>query len=272
MKITKSILISLMVSITSTLVAQNEIGIIYTPFDTTFYYQGNSGSTGFSDDLTYCFDINKDSVTDIFVTLSWDPHYDIKTRVLLSTNDFHNDSLGWFDTPDYSYVLSDYDYQYIHTWPPALEYHYPDTVQYHYGFIKKVIDNNCYYGWYIMRGIWSSDYNPGITFSILESAYCIIPNYPLRWGQREIYDNIEESSDLPHIIIYPNPASGIVSVCLDDNTICQSVEIFSLDGRLVKSQSGNFNAIDISSLAPGLYMINVKMRDGREYNERIVKE
>ena len=74
------------------------------------------------------------------------------------------------------------------------------------------------------------------------------------------------------ISVYPNPASGIISVGLDDNADCHSVEIFSLDGRLVKSQNANFNAIDISSLASGLYIIKVRTEDGREYNERIVKE
>ena len=83
--------------------------------------------------------------------------------------------------------------------------------------------------------------------------------------------SVNENNTLTVIDLYPNPASGIVSVCLDDNTICQSVEIFSLDGRLVKAQSGNFNAIDISSLASGLYIMKVRMSNGKEYNERILK-
>ena len=74
------------------------------------------------------------------------------------------------------------------------------------------------------------------------------------------------------ISVYPNPASGIISVSFDDNANCHSVEIFSLDGRLVKAQSANFDVIDISSLASGLYVIKVRMKDGREYNDRIVKE
>ena len=86
------------------------------------------------------------------------------------------------------------------------------------------------------------------------------------------YDFIGETAQYNGISVYPNPASGIISVSFDDNANCHSVEIFSLDGRLVKSQNANFNAIDISSLAPGLYMLKVRMRDGREYNERIVKE
>ncbi|MBQ2187293.1 MAG: T9SS type A sorting domain-containing protein [Bacteroidales bacterium] len=269
MKNTRILFIGFLMLMATQAFAQN--GIIYTPFDTTFYYQGNSPFTGFSDDLTYCFDINKDSIPDILVTLSWDPHYDIKTRVLLSTNDFHNDSLGWLDTPDHSFVLSDYDdYQYT-TWPPALEYHYPVTEQYHYGFIKKEIENNSYYGWYIMRGIWSSDGDPGITFSILESAYCTIPNYPLRFGQKRLDENVEENACNP-VAIYPNPSSSVINLSFAENTGCQLVEIYAIDGRLLQSQGSDFERVDMSGLEPGIYIIKVRLADGREFTERIVKE
>ena len=83
--------------------------------------------------------------------------------------------------------------------------------------------------------------------------------------------DVAEQDENSSLIVYPNPATDILSIVTYDVN-CSSVEIFSLDGRLVKSQNANFDAIDISSLASGLYMINVKMRDGREYNERIVKE
>ena len=83
--------------------------------------------------------------------------------------------------------------------------------------------------------------------------------------------DVAEQDEHSSLIVDPNPAIDILSIVTYDVN-CSSVEIFSLDGRLVKSQNANFDAIDISSLASGLYMINVKMRDGREYNERIVKE
>ena len=86
-----------------------------------------------------------------------------------------------------------------------------------------------------------------------------------------ITEGTDEFSKDNHLDVFPNPATDILSIVTYDAN-CHSVEIFSLDGRLVKAQSANFDAIDISSLAPGLYVIKVRMKDGREYNERIVKE
>lgn len=83
-------------------------------------------------------------------------------------------------------------------------------------------------------------------------------------------DNVEELEGMP-ISVWPNPAADILSLVTTD-VRCSSLEIFSLDGRLVKSQNANFNAIDISSLASGLYIIKVRTDDGSECIERIVKE
>ena len=57
---------------------------------------------------------------------------------------------------------------------------------------------------------------------------------------------------------------------VDDNPIPVAIDIFSLDGRFVKSQKNNLNAIDISSLDAGFYVIKVKMSDGKEFSEKIV--
>ena len=83
--------------------------------------------------------------------------------------------------------------------------------------------------------------------------------------------DVAEQDENSSLIVYPNPATDILSIVTYDVN-CSSVEIFSLDGRLVKAPSANFNAIDISSLASGLYIIKVRTKDGRECIERILKE
>ncbi|MBR6437710.1 MAG: leucine-rich repeat domain-containing protein [Bacteroidales bacterium] len=57
---------------------------------------------------------------------------------------------------------------------------------------------------------------------------------------------------------------------VDDEPIPVVIDIFSLDGRFVKSQKNNLNTIDISSLNAGFYVIKVKMSDGKEFSEKIV--
>ena len=57
-----------------------------------------------------------------------------------------------------------------------------------------------------------------------------------------------------------------------NESVEQSVEIYAVDGRLLKSQISNFETVDISSLESGIYIIKVRLTDGMEYSERVVKE
>ena len=57
-----------------------------------------------------------------------------------------------------------------------------------------------------------------------------------------------------------------------NESVEQSVEIYAIDGRLLKSQISNLETVDMSSLESGIYIIKVRLADGREYSERVVKE
>lgn len=86
------------------------------------------------------------------------------------------------------------------------------------------------------------------------------------------YDNVEENSIDNPFTVYPNPAKDIVNINFDENSTCNSIEIYAIDGRLVKSQNFNFSTIDISNLNPGVYVMKLRMSDGKEFSERIVKK
>lgn len=89
------------------------------------------------------------------------------------------------------------------------------------------------------------------------------------------YDNVGEIEDNKNVIgleIHPNPARDILNISFADDTDCQSVAIYSIDGRLLKTQIDNFDKINIADLTSGLYLIKVRMSDGSEFAERIVKE
>ncbi len=74
------------------------------------------------------------------------------------------------------------------------------------------------------------------------------------------------------IEVYPNPAQNTVSITFSDGIDCQSVEIYALDGRMLKSQISNLETVDVSKLNAGIYILKVNMADGSEFTERIVKE
>ena len=89
------------------------------------------------------------------------------------------------------------------------------------------------------------------------------------------YDNVGEIEDNKNVVgleIHPNPARDILNISFADDSECQSVEIYAIDGRLLKTQIDNFDKINIADLTSGLYLIKVRMNDGAEFTERIVKE
>ena len=92
-------------------------------------------------------------------------------------------------------------------------------------------------------------------------------------GYDAIGENVESIAK-PYFC-YPNPAQDIVYIEFSPDVECQSVEIYTLDGRMVKTCHGaslQNNAIDISNLNSGVYLMKIRMSDGSEFTERIVKE
>ena len=89
------------------------------------------------------------------------------------------------------------------------------------------------------------------------------------------YDDVgevEDNEDAVSIEVHPNPAKDVVNISFSDDSECHSVEIYSLDGRLLQSQNDNFDKIDIACLTSGLYLIKVRMTDGKEYTDKIIVE
>ncbi len=72
--------------------------------------------------------------------------------------------------------------------------------------------------------------------------------------------------------IYPNPASGSISVSVNSGAEIESVSLFDISGRLVKAQQSGFGSIDISCLATGMYVMKVTLDDGKVFEEKIVKK
>ena len=86
------------------------------------------------------------------------------------------------------------------------------------------------------------------------------------------YYSVDEKDAYNGISVYPNPARNIVHIAFSDDAACAQVDVYSLDGSLLKSQISDFERVDMSGLEPGIYIIKVRLADGREFAERIVRE
>lgn len=74
--------------------------------------------------------------------------------------------------------------------------------------------------------------------------------------------------------VFPNPASNLVKISSDSNTLVDGVKITDLNGRTVKTVSLNKVAnaeINISDLASGVYLMNISSENGTA-TKKIVKK
>ena len=128
---------------------------------------------------------------------------------------------------------------------------------YHIALIHKV-GAECYYGWmklYVEKHD-TSWHDPSVT--ITEMAYCTIPYYPLKFGQKSLTEDVAEIDDTNYYSLYPNPASDYVK--LSAISYQQSaVKIYNALGMLVDEYEMNSGEIEInvSDYKSGIYFIDV---------------
>lgn len=77
--------------------------------------------------------------------------------------------------------------------------------------------------------------------------------------------DLNENDDL--LKVYPNPTHSILNI---GSETVESVEIFTLSGKLIKSYINPGNSIDISAIENGAYLIRVK-ESGHYYFQKIIK-
>jgi hypothetical protein len=70
--------------------------------------------------------------------------------------------------------------------------------------------------------------------------------------------------------IYPNPAKDVIS--FQSELPLASVEIFSLTGSKVLSQSNNVRQVEVGNLAKGIYMLKASAVDGKVATQKLIKE
>ena len=71
---------------------------------------------------------------------------------------------------------------------------------------------------------------------------------------------------------YPNPAKDQLRFQYSPDVQPRQVDLYDLQGRLVHTQSGSFESIDLSRLPAGTYMLRVTTEDGSVYSDKVVKE
>ena len=138
---------------------------------------------------------------------------------------------------------------------------------------RKKIDGYRYYGWIEFKSYWWFRFN-GIwvpTVILYKSAFCTIPDYPLRAGQTSLDWNVNENAPTLPTTVNPNPTNGLVTISGKD---LKSAEVINALGQCVASATGESERlqIDLSGLPAGVYFVNITDTEGRKCVRKVVKE
>ena len=223
----------------------------------------------------YCLD---DEGFQVYFRRTGDTLWKSKTR--LFTNDFNN--IGVYATQSNFPITISWNRRLFDTIigdnPPIVR----AKIENEYTWSHDLEGYSCHdcYGWYVL-GLNTTGPQPPYDENDLQNwnwFYGMYADYffPLGITLRRHYSDVPENNEETSFCsVYPNPVNDCIRIELSDNASCQSVSIYSIDGRLVfETQDAMVQptTINIANLKSGVYIVKVKLSDGKEYMERIIKE
>ena len=82
----------------------------------------------------------------------------------------------------------------------------------------------------------------------------------------------EVESFIRPYMFYPNPAQEQLHLQYSPDVTPAQIELYDLQGRLVRTQSKGLENVDLQGLTAGQYLMKVTMEDGKVYSDKVVKE
>ena len=86
-------------------------------------------------------------------------------------------------------------------------------------------------------------------------------------GVKEGYDKVEEVN-----VVYPNPAQDELHLHYSPDVTPTQIELYDLQGRLVKTQRSSLESLNLQGLAAGTYTMRVSLEGGKVFSDKIIKE
>lgn len=136
-------------------------------------------------------------------------------------------------------------------------------------WVQKGVDihagQNQYYGWAFGLGISISK----------DASTVVIGNSAIsnQTGSAKVYDLTKTASSnkfvLDNFNIYPNPASDILNISVENNLVFEKAVFYNNLGQIVKE--ANQEVIDVSALAKGIYFVEVITNRGKATKKVIIK-
>ena len=71
---------------------------------------------------------------------------------------------------------------------------------------------------------------------------------------------------------WPNPAQDQLHLKYSPDVKPMQVELYNLQGRLVRTQSKDLESLSLQGLSAGTYTMRVMLEDGKVFSDKMVKE
>ena len=132
----------------------------------------------------------------------------------------------------------------------------------------------------------SGTYLKPLYVSTTADGGCLVVGYANRSGQplgghQEIFvlklepDGSEGTGEITvtdEMFFYPNPAKEVLHLYYPQEMQPTQIELYDLQGRLVRSQTTSLESLSMEALAAGQYVMKVTMEDGKVFTDKVVKE
>ena len=87
------------------------------------------------------------------------------------------------------------------------------------------------------------------------------------------YDALEEQGIIVRPYAYwPNPAQDELHLQFSPDVTPTQIELYDLQGRMVRSQRNGLESINLEGLASGTYTMRVTLENGKVFSDKIIKE
>ena len=82
----------------------------------------------------------------------------------------------------------------------------------------------------------------------------------------------EIASFIRPYMFYPNPTQTELHLQYSPDIQPKQIELYDLQGRLVRSQSKGLESLNMAGLPAGTYTMRVMLEDGKVFSDKVVKE
>lgn len=124
---------------------------------------------------------------------------------------------------------------------------------------KKSFDLSAFVGKTVYVAVQATDTNQ---FELYVDTFVVGSNSTLATAE------ITNAKDI--VGVYPNPFTEVLNVSKADKI--QSVSVTDLSGKLIKKLERPSSALQLEDLKQGVYMLDIKMKDGSKQTTKIIKK